>query len=197
VARTERDKPALDPARSAWEKRVASSALHVVRIAQSSVLALAVLCLTIALASCGFHLRGRAALPFESIYVETTGFSLLGTELRRAIRTSSKTRVAEQPDDAEVVLKIVSEQQERYVVSLSSTGKVRELELRYRLAYRLVDRASNDVVPPGEIVMRRDLTYDDTQVLAKESEEALLYQDMKSDAVQQMLRRLSLAKTTA
>jgi LPS-assembly lipoprotein len=150
-----------------------------------------------ALASCGFHLRGRAALPFESIYVETSGFSLLGTELRRAIRTSSKTRVAEQPDDAEVVLRIVSEQQERYVVSLSSTGKVRELELRYRLAYRLIDRASNDVVPPGEIVMRRDLTYDDTQVLAKESEEALLYQDMKSDAVQQMLRRLSLAKTSA
>ena len=38
-----------------------------------------------------------------------------------------------------------------------------------------------------------DMTYDDTQILAKESEEALLYRDMKADAVQQMLRRLSVA----
>ena len=43
----------------------------------------------------------------------------------------------------------------------------------------------------------RDLTYDDTQVLAKESEELLLYRDMKSDAIQQMLRRLSAAKPVA
>ena len=41
------------------------------------------------------------------------------------------------------------------------------------------------------------MTYDDTQVLAKESEEALLYEDMKSDAVQQMVRRLSVIKLPA
>jgi LPS-assembly lipoprotein len=152
------------------------------------------LVIAMTLSGCGFKLRGQAALPFESIYIETGGFSLLGAELRRVIRTGSKTRIAERADDAEVILRIVAERQEKHVLSLSTAGKVREFELRYRLAYRLLDRAANDIVPPGEIELRRDLTYDDTQVLAKESEEALLYEDMKSDAVQQMLRRLSVIK---
>jgi LPS-assembly lipoprotein len=157
-------------------------------------LVIAMLVFAIALCGCGFKPRGQAALPFESIYIDTGGFSLLGAELRRVIRTGGKTRIAERPDDAEVVLRIVGEQQEKHVLSLSTAGKVREFELRYRLAYRLLDRASNDIVPPGQIELRRDLTYDDTQVLAKESEEALLYEDMKSDAVLQMLRRLSVIK---
>jgi len=38
------------------------------------------------------------------------------------------------------------------------------------------------------------MTYDDTLVLAKESEEALLFRDMRTDAVRQMLRRLSVAR---
>ena len=45
-----------------------------------------------------------------------------------------------------------------------------------------------------EILLMRTLTYDDTQVLAKEQEEALLYTDMRGDAVMQALRRLSRAK---
>jgi LPS-assembly lipoprotein len=74
---------------------------------------------------------------------------------------------------------------------------VQEFELRYKVSYRLIDRAGNDLVPPGQIFLRRDMTYDDTQVLAKESEADLLYRDMKADAVQQMLRRLSVAKPVA
>lgn len=161
---------------------------------RTSALVIAALVVAMTLCGCGFKLRGQAALPFESIYIDTGGFSLLGAELRRVIRTGSKTRIADQPDDAEVTLRIVGERQEKHVLSLSLAGKVREFELRYRLAYRLLDRAANDIVPPGEIELKRDLTYDDTQVLAKESEEALLYEDMKADAVQQMLRRLAVIK---
>jgi LPS-assembly lipoprotein len=155
------------------------------------------LVIAMVLSGCGFKLRGQAALPFESIYIDTGGFSLLGAELRRVIRTGSKTRIAEQPEDAEVVLRIVGEREEKHVLSLSTAGKVREFELRYRLAYRLLDRTANDIVPPGEIELRRDMTFDDTQVLAKESEEALLYEDMKADAVQQMLRRLSVVRISS
>ncbi|MEI6301055.1 MAG: LPS assembly lipoprotein LptE, partial [Betaproteobacteria bacterium] len=51
-----------------------------------------------------------------------------------------------------------------------------------------------DFLPPTEIFLTRDITYNDSQVLAKESEEALLYRDMQTDMVQQVLRRLSVAK---
>jgi LPS-assembly lipoprotein len=35
------------------------------------------------------------------------------------------------------------------------------------------------------------MAFDETQVLAKESEEALLYRDMQADLVQQIMRRLA------
>ena len=40
----------------------------------------------------------------------------------------------------------------------------------------------------------RDITFNDSQVLAKEQEEALLYRDMLSDLVTQIMRRLQAAK---
>ena len=146
------------------------------------------------LTSCGFQLRGQVAIPYETIYIESSGYSAFVNDLERAIRSSSGTRIVAHRDEAEAVLRILNERQERIILSLSSGGKVREFELRYRIAYRLTDKASTDLAPPGEISLRRDMTYDDTQVLAKESEQALLYRDMKSDAVQQMLRRLSVAQ---
>jgi LPS-assembly lipoprotein len=146
------------------------------------------------LTSCGFQLRGQVAIPFESIFVETPGYSAFANDLERAIRSGSVTRIVTGRDEAEAVLSIIGEVQEKQILSLSSAGRVREFELRYRVAYRLTDKTSVDLAPPGEISLRRDMTYDDTQVLAKESEEALLYRDMRADAVQQMLRRLSVAR---
>lgn len=146
------------------------------------------------LPSCGFQLRGQVAIPFETIFVEAPGYSAFANDLERAIRSGSVTRIVAGRDEAEAVLSIIGEAQEKQILSLSSAGRVREFELRYRVAYRLTDKTSVDLAPPGEISLRRDMTYDDTQVLAKESEEALLYRDMRADAVQQMLRRLSVAR---
>ena len=160
-------------------------------------LVIAILLIAMTVASCGFGLRGQAALPYKTLFIETTGYSLFANNLERAIQAGSETKVVENRDQAEAVLKILSEIQEKRILSLSSGGKVKEFELRYRVAYRLIDRAGRDLVQPGQIDLRRDLTYDDTQVLSKELEEQLLYRDMKTDAVQQMLRRLSVAKPVA
>ncbi len=160
-----------------------------------SSLVIAIVMIAMTLSSCGFQLRGQVSVPFQTLYVETPGFgySVFANDLERAIRSGSATRIVTNRDEAEAVLKIIGEVQEKKILSLSSAGRVREFELRYRVAYRLTDKDAIDLAPPGEISLRRDMTYDDTQVLAKESEEALLYRDMKADAVQQMLRRLSVA----
>jgi LPS-assembly lipoprotein len=49
-------------------------------------------------------------------------------------------------------------------------------------------------VPTTEIGLSRDMTYSDTQVLAKAEEEKLLYRDMQNDAAQQILRRMATVK---
>ncbi|HEX9450907.1 MAG TPA: LPS assembly lipoprotein LptE [Burkholderiales bacterium] len=164
---------------------------------QHSALAIVLFCLTMALSSCGFQLRGQAVIPYKTLFIETTGYSQFASDLERAIRQGSGTKIVSSRNDAEAVLKIVNELQESRILSLSSGGKVREFEFRYRVAYRLTDRAGVDLALPGQIDLHRDMTYDDTEVLAKESEQLLLYRDMKTDAVQQMLRRLSVAKPVA
>lgn len=146
------------------------------------------------LASCGFQLRGQAALPFESIYVQTDGPSSFASQLARAVRAGSQTRVTDNPQDAQVTLQIIAEGRERAILSLSGSGRVREITLRYRVSYRLYDRKNKEHIPPSEILLRRDLSYSDTDVIAKEQEEALLYRDMQSDAVQQLVRRLQVTR---
>lgn len=159
-----------------------------------SPLAVIALFIAMTLSACGFQLRGQATIPFQTLHVEAPGFSIFANDLERAIRSGSNTRIVESRDQAEAVVQVVGEAQEKHILSLSSAGKVREFELRYRVAYRLTDRTGADLTSPGEIVLRRDMTYDDTEVLAKESEELLLFRDMKTDAVRQMLRRLSVVK---
>ncbi|MGH8634502.1 MAG: LPS assembly lipoprotein LptE [Burkholderiales bacterium] len=43
-------------------------------------------------------------------------------------------------------------------------------------------------------MLKRAYAFNDSQVLSKESEEALLYKDMRGDAVRQVVRRLQAAK---
>ena len=144
------------------------------------------------LASCGFHLRGQAALPFDSVYL--AGSQVFVTQVARALRAGSQVRVTSTPKDAQVTLQILSESRERVILSLSAAGRVREITLRYRVSYRLTDAKGIEHIPASEIVLRRDITYSDADVLGKEQEEALLYRDMQNDAVQQVVRRLQVAK---
>lgn len=169
-------------------------ALHSILNPRSLIRVIAILLIAMTLSSCGFQLRGQASIPYKAVFVETTAYSLFANELETAIRSGRQTRVVDNRNEAEAVIKIVSEGQEKHILSLSSGGKVREFELRYKVAYRLTDRAGKELTAPGEIYLRRTMTYDDTEVLAKESEELLLFRDMKADAVQQMLRRMSVAK---
>jgi LPS-assembly lipoprotein len=148
----------------------------------------------LALGGCGFHLRGQADLPFSTLYVQAPPTSLFGTQLRRVISSASKTEIVDDPKQAEATLQVLDERREKEILSLSSTGRVAEFQLRYRVRYRIVAKDGHELVPPSEILLRRDFSFNDQEALSKESEEALLYRDMQSDAVQQLLRRLQITK---
>jgi LPS-assembly lipoprotein len=155
------------------------------RVAYSAVLAAALL-----LAGCGFHPRGAATLPFESVYIDAPRGSPIGIQLRRVIGSGSSTRIAATPQEADATLQVMNEYREKEILSLSAGGRVRELQLRYRLQYQVFDKQKNLIAAPGEIILRRDYSFNDQEQLSKESEEALLYRDMQNDAVQQIVRRL-------
>lgn len=158
---------------------------------------LLLLAATLSLAACGFHLRGhgdqKVELAFASVYLKAAGESAFVADMRNALALN-KIAVSDTSEQATITLEILSEGSDKQILALSGAGRVREYQLRYRISLRAYDKQLNVWLPEEEILLMRTLTYDDSQVLAKEQEEALLLKDMRSDAVAQALRRLSRAK---
>jgi LPS-assembly lipoprotein len=151
------------------------------------------LTLALAVASCGFRLRGTAELPFQTLYVPGTNTGI-GLDLKRNIEAGTQAKVLDNPAAAEAVLVFTQEVREKEILSLTSTGRVREFQLRYRVGFRVHDGKGGDYVPASVVQLTRDVTYNDAEILAKEAEEQLLFRDMQTDMVQQILRRLAAAK---
>lgn len=155
------------------------------------------LMMTLAMAACGFHLRGNnlqgVEFAFKSLYLKAPAETPFVADLRRAL-TANKVALTATSEPAELVLEVVSEQTTKQILSLSGSGRVQEYQLGYRVSLRAYDSKQTDWLPAEEILLSRILAYDDAQVLAKEQEEALLYKDMRNDAVTQAIRRLSRAK---
>ena len=51
-----------------------------------------------------------------------------------------------------------------------------------------------ELIAATDMVQQRDISFNETAALAKEAEEILLYRDMQTDIVQQILRRLAAIK---
>lgn len=155
---------------------------------------LLVLLFTLLLSACGFQLRGHAGMPFQSIYVDAANNSTpFVAELRRNLEAND-VMLSNTAENAEVILNIESESQEKQILSLSGAGRVNEYQLFFKVSLRAYDNQAHDWVPAEEMVIRRNYNYDDTQILAKQQEEAMLVQSMRDDMVQQIIRRLSRAK---
>lgn len=147
--------------------------------------------LAAALTGCGFHLRGTADLPQQSLYISGPAYSAFANDLKRAILSGTNTRIVDDAAQADATLFILGENRAKLILTLTQQGTVREFQLRYGIVYRLADKAGKEIVPTSEIVTVRSFVYNDQNALAAESEEAILYRDMQQDAVQQLLRRLA------
>ena len=152
------------------------------------------------LAGCGFQLRGTNGqynLPFQSIWLSFPETSPLGTELKRNLRAAETVRIESDASRAQALFDVLAESRGKTILSLNSLGRVREYTLSYTLVFRVRDANNRELLAPTELTLRRNIAFDESQVLAKESEEALLYRDMQADRVQQILRRLAAIKPVA
>ena len=149
----------------------------------------------LALAGCGFELRKAPVFAFKTIAVN--GGSALVTQLRRNLQSAGTVTVvpAAESATAEVIFDILGETRGQRVISTNSAGEVRELELQLTVRFRLRTPAGKELISAGEIQQRRDITYNETNALAKEGETQLLYRDMQGDIVQQVMRQLAAVKS--
>ena len=146
----------------------------------------------LALAGCGFKLRGPQPLAFSRLLISGVDpNSAIGAELRRQILTSGTTTVVSSPTEADATLEILSISRDREILSLSGAGTVREYQLTQAITFRLVGRDGDARLPATTIRARREYNFDDSQVIAKQQEEELLFSDMERDLLQQLMRRLA------
>jgi LPS-assembly lipoprotein len=161
--------------------------------AYKRLLVVALLGLTTA---CGFHLRKMDSLPFDAIYVRG-GTPAMQRDIKRQL-AGGGVKVVESAEDAQAALELMGDRYEKRIMSLSGKGLVREYELIYNVTFRVRNSPTENWGPPQTVEQRRDFTYDDTQLLAKDAEEQRLISDMRSEAVREILRRVgSLSKQAA
>lgn len=152
------------------------------------------------LVACGFHLRGFNGtddqLHFSSIYIDFPADSQTAARLRRLIKGMKLTKLANNPNKAEVILSAISEKKNKDYLSLNAQGRVREYSLDYILEFTARTPQGKILIEPTKLALRRTMTYNDNEALSKENEELMLYKDMQFDMAYQLLRRLSAIKMT-
>jgi LPS-assembly lipoprotein len=144
-----------------------------------------------ALAGCGFELRHAPPLPFRSIAL--VGFAP-ASPLRAALRGELEragVALRDNPGQADAVFDALADTRERTVAASTAAGQVRELQLRVRLRFRVATPSGKLLLPPSDLLLTRDMSFNETDALAKQQEEALLYRAMDEDIVAQVLRRLA------
>jgi len=114
--------------------------------------------------------------------------------LKRNIQSGTRTRVVDDIRAAQAVLDFTQEAREKHILSLTGTGRVREYQLRYRVGFRLHDGKGGEFLPVNLIELKREVTFNDADVLAKETEDQLLFREMQFDMMQQIMRRMAAAQ---
>jgi LPS-assembly lipoprotein len=154
------------------------------------------LILAAALAGCGFHLRGAGSskLPYQTMYISLPETADVNIWLRRYIRSTGSTQVVDDAESAEAIFQQLTNSRQKSILSVNTLGRVREYRLQLSYTFRVVNQKGQVLVAPNEVTLTRDVTYDDSNILAKNQEEDLLWRDMTNDLVNQIMRRLSIIK---
>jgi LPS-assembly lipoprotein len=151
-----------------------------------------------AAAGCGFHLQGAGSLPPElaKTYLASPAprseFLLSLTEALR-LRGSEVVTAREQ---AESVLNIVSDQTGQRVLSVTAGNIPREYEIYYVVTFSL-QVGEQKLIENESLVVTRSYTYDETEVLAKASEEQILRRALAEDLARRVVRRIEALGATA
>ena len=154
------------------------------------------LMLATVVAGCGFQLRGTSSgnLPYKTMYIALPETADVRIWMQRYIGASGQTKIVDSAKEAEAIFQQMQDSRIKTILSVNAQGRVREYRLQLDYRFRLVNGKGQELVGPNEINLSRDITYDDSTVLAKDLEEGLLWRDMNNDLVNQIIRRLSIIK---
>jgi len=145
--------------------------------------------LSIMLLACGFQLRGTIDADFNSIYIYGGSEGLNKHLIKRFKQAGIKIQI----ENPEKTLEVLNDRLDKRILSLNSSGSVKEYELIYEVSYRfksLNDAWGNEI--KKEVI--RDYTYDDDNRVAKELEEKNLVRGMRDEIIRSIVSQISISK---
>ena len=153
-----------------------------------------VLMSSLLLSACGFQLRGMAQLSFNKIFIQGSTLSI-SKDLKRSLETNG-VKVVTDSEDAELMLELLSEANDKRILSIGGDGKVSEYTLNYQINFRTRSVANALWGDVQTVQASRNFSYTDANLLGKADEEVMLINDMHKDAMSELLRRLTAIKIT-
>ena len=148
------------------------------------------------LQGCGFALRGAPNYVFDTVAVTPERSGGVAAELARLLGSRVRPAVTPQggtPPDA--IVEVLNESRQKVVVGVNAAGLVREFELRLAVRFLVRTPKGAVLIEPTDILLERNVSFNEATVLSKETEEVMLNRDMQTDAVQQIVRRLAAIKS--
>jgi LPS-assembly lipoprotein len=155
---------------------------------------LMLVCVAVLLSACGFQLRGHQNYPFKHLMITGAPPAMQG-RLKRYIEGGSDTVVVDTLTDADAVLRITENPRNQSTLTLDEYGNVVEYQLNYSVNYMVTTKEGALLLAPSVISLNRAMTYNSQYANAKEQESEILFSDMQSDAVDQILRRMGVIHT--
>lgn len=151
------------------------------------------LLLCLLMASCGFSLRGPVQLS-EHIQVLAITPDDPYRPLQRTVRETlaySGVEITDELSEAQAILKLQPEKVLRSTYAVDTSGDVAQELLTYTLTFELVDKNGEILMPQQSIKTERILYIHENQLLSVNREQRTLTEDMRQEAVLQLIRRLA------
>jgi len=146
-----------------------------------------------ALQGCGFHLRGNVeALPpsVSPLYIHGLAkFDPLHRDLQQILK-EAQVQVTKDRSTAKTALQVLSQNQERRVLSVDNRGKVAEYEIHHALKFNLIAADGTQLVEPQSVGTQYAYENPETDVLGKRQEEETRNRDVRLDLARRIVSRI-------
>ena len=152
----------------------------------------------LALAGCGFHLRGSASSPtpeskvlpgLQSVYVSGPPHSDMVVTMRETLELIG-TEVLDQNSKGTPVIAILEQKFNTRMLAVGSDAKVLEKELTLAVRFSFKDAQGRERIEPRKLLVVRDVLADERLATAQLNEEVVLRKEMTRDATRRILRQI-------
>lgn len=153
--------------------------------------------LAIALASCGFAPRGSLSGTEDlgAVFVDAPRNVPIADLLKDEILDRNLT-LASNRDSANILIRLTDEIETQRILSVQSTGRVSEYELRHSVNMLVAEGRDGDIarydpeLRPNTVTVLREYTYNETDILGKEDEASILRAEMREELARHLLLRV-------